>query len=181
MGYSVTSAPGSKAWDETYFKTHLKVEDTAEDSLIAGYADGAQEWIEQYCGLKMIRQTVRETFTGFNRIIPLGVGPIDALVAVEYKLDNVWTAIPIADFSVDFGFAEECIQLLPAKTAPSPDKVVNNVRVQYTVGYTDAAAVPQPLKDAIYLRATARYTHRADFSKKYHDASISLIRPYKRW
>ena len=88
--YKVTTQPAEEPLTLTEAKTHLKVEVTADDSLITALIQAAREEAEQYLNLKLITQTVTEKLDCFpsyeeTNLILLSAAPVVSVESVKYQ------------------------------------------------------------------------------------------------
>lgn len=178
--YIVSSAPATTVFtDLTLVKSQLHIDHSVEDTLLLSQANGAQKYLENYLGLKFIRQTIIESYDYFSRLLCLSVGPLEELTKVEYMTGDAWVEIDVSRYIVDKGNNPARIMLKPTYSIPPTDDVINPVRITYTVGWADAASVPEEIKNAILLRVGGLYSKREDYGRKSQDASIDLIINYK--
>ena len=90
MSYKVTIQPTEEPLTLTEAKAHLKVEVTADDTLITALIQAAREEAEQYLNLKLITQTVTEKLDCFptyddDNIILLSAAPVVSVTSVNIK------------------------------------------------------------------------------------------------
>jgi uncharacterized phiE125 gp8 family phage protein len=134
-------------------KLHLRVDDTAEDSLISAWITAARERAEASANLRLVAQELELQLDGFpgeqHRAVDLVtlerrssgdairlVTPLIAVNSIKY-IDTGGTeqTLAVADYQVD-GDARPP-RVLPAydKTWPSTRAVLNAVKVRFTCGF----------------------------------------------
>lgn len=132
-----------------------------EDSLLTRLIRSARERAEHITGRAFITQTWGVVLDTFPDAIELPITPASAVTSVKYlDVNNVEQTLNPADYVLDnFGLTA---YIVPAygKTWPSIYPEINAVRVQYTAGYGNAAAVPECVKDWMYLIVEDAYRNR---------------------
>ncbi|APZ98064.1 hypothetical protein BWQ93_05905 [Sphingopyxis sp. QXT-31] len=163
-------------------KKHLRVESTADDTLIADKIIAAREWVEDYTGLVLTRREVTEAIDSFSAQTRLRAWPVaDEPISIVYR-DFVGAEQTIAD-------AVLRPQTRPARIYPALGAVWPNCRtisgpaaVTFTAGYATAADVPQALKQAMLVMLTAFYDDRpgGEMFAAAERSAKALCRRYKR-
>lgn len=186
MTWSVTTAPASEPLDLAAAKLHLKIEtaETAEDALVTALIKAAREHVEAICERALITQVWTERQACFPEVIELRGGKVTAVASVKYvdADGNLQTLDPAAyelDLTTEPATVREAYDTTWPETRPSPAAV----RVEYTVGYGNAAAVPAALIAALKLILTNLYANRSgtiDAKLQKNPAVAALLLPYKR-
>jgi uncharacterized phiE125 gp8 family phage protein len=144
---------GTQAVSTSDAKTHLRVTDTAEDTLIEALCQAAQGHIEAVLGAPLTPEVWEQSFDGFPcGSLQLLKQPVTAVASVKYDLDAVETTLDTADYRLDLVSG----RVWSDGSWPTADDV-GSVRVRFTAGY---AAVPAPLKAAVLLLIGDLYANR---------------------
>jgi uncharacterized phiE125 gp8 family phage protein len=167
-------------------KTHLRVDDSAEDAYITSLITVARTTAEDRTGRTLITTTWRYTIDEFPDAIPLANPPIISVVSLQYKRDSDGTVVTLNGTEYLLDTVNQPGWIVPAfgKQWPATRDEINSVIVTYTAGYgTTAASVPAPLKQWILLAVGDMYdqsrslsSERAMVPSKFVD---SLLDPYR--
>ncbi len=188
MTLKLITAPASEPVTLAEAKVHLRCGDE-EDALLGVLIQAAREQAEHQLGRALITQTWERVIDAFPAAeIELGLPPVTSITLITYvdlagatqTLDaNLYTL----DTGVDPGWA------LPAAgtTWPGTLDTASAVRVRFTCGYGEAAAVPAAVKSWILLRIGTLYKLREEFVTGKSLAEIPggyvdrLLDPYRMW
>lgn len=166
--YAVVSPPASEPVSLAELKLHARVDISDDDALLDGLISAAREWIESHTARRLIMRTERlllDDFPDCDRII-IPTAPLQAIGAVTYLDDaggetTLASTAYVADVDGPVGvIALKAGQTWPALT--SSKRPVNAVRVAFTSGYVNAAAVPASLKLAVKMLAAHLYANREE-------------------
>lgn len=161
MSLKLITAPATEPVTVAEVRAQCRVDDTAEDALLAVYIEAARQLCEEAIGRPLITQTWEQALDAFPAgEIKLLKAPVQSITSVIYT-DTAGAAqtMDAADYSLD----KETYPggwLLPADGTdwPSTDDVINAVKVRYVAGYGNAAAVPAPLR--VWILATVAALHQ---------------------
>ena len=182
--YEVTSAPGTDAVTLVEAKAHLKVDTTDDDTLITSLITAAQKWVEGYCNVKLITQTIKEYWDGFptGAICPVSftVAPVQSITSITYTDTNgvtqTWSS---ALYQSDL--KSKPARFMPVDGGNWPevkDYTLNAIAATYVVGFGAAAAVPENYKIAIKLALTDMYEGRDGGADKMSVRTLERVRQY---
>lgn len=133
-------------------KAFLRLEHDAEDGLVRALITAARLHVEAATRRLLMTQRWRLVLDRWPRgHLPIPLSPLRSVEAVRvFSEDGAPSAIPAADWSVD---AAPFAARLFAKSGrfADPGRRVAGIEVDVVVGYGDAAAVPEPLRQAIRL------------------------------
>lgn len=184
MAIEVITAPAEEPVSLQEAKDHLRVEVSADDSLIARLITDAREWSEWYTRRALVTQTWKlwcRQFPGvctdqdgepaiagrglsaYDQAIVLPGGKVSAVTAVSYVDTGGVTQTLDADaYALDAKDPRSLARLVPAygMAWPSTRDIPNAVSVAYQVGYGGASAVPAVFKQAILLHVGWSYENR---------------------
>lgn len=169
MPYKVTSQPASEPVTLTEAKAYLKVTTSAEDDLITELITTARIWVEKFCRVGLLPQTILETFNHWprGRKIPLSISPLRSISSISY-LDSAGNAQTWAssNYVVDLVTEPPVVQKKYSNEFPTLYDQINSVSAVYTVGWDSASAVPLNYKKAIYSSIADFYDNRTNYVKR---------------
>lgn len=160
-------------------KAYLRVETTADDTLICALIHAARFSAESYLGRPILATTRTLYFDGWpsermpwwdgvregaigrdqQRFLDLRLGGITSIGHVKtYDDADTATTMPSTDYYVDTERGR--IHLRSGKTWPAATRVANAIEVSVTLGYADAAVVPRPIKQGLLVHVAALYENR---------------------
>lgn len=167
-------------------KSHLRIDDDAEDALITTYIVAARMQAEQVTRRSIVQKTFKASLDGsFGGELPWWDGtregalvefqssvielPYPPTVSVQevglFDDSDVKTVAPASTYLVDVSSQDTPGRLILRRgcTWPIALRVANGMEILYTAGYADGT-VPGPLKTAILMLATNLYQTRGDAS-----------------
>lgn len=161
-------------------KSFARIETGDEDALVASLVTGARLRIETITGLALITQTWRLTLDTLpaDRVVRLPIGPVQAIEAVTI-VDRAGGSTVVAAADIEADLPSGRVRL---KAGPSLMGVaMGGLQVTARVGYGSAAAVPEPLKQAIRLLVAAAHDDRGEPDEGAMPPSVAaLVAPYRR-
>lgn len=165
-------------------KSHLRVEATADDSLIQGLIQAAREAGESFTGRALIHQTWRLTLDAWPaQPLPWWDGVVDGAdiagpaVAIllprpplasvteirTYAANGVATPVPTSVYDVDSSGLPGRVRLSEGQSWPAPGRSLAGIEIDFVAGYgASAAAVPQTIRLGILAEVARLYEHRGD-------------------
>lgn len=155
-GLVLVTPPAVEPVNLTEVKTHLRVDITDDDNLIAALITAAREYCEGFQNRVYITQTWRLWLDAWpdGSEIKIPRPPLQAVVSIKYYgADNAEYVLPLSDYIVDTANEPGRIVLAYDKCWPSVTlRPANAVCVEFVAGYGDGAAnVPQRVKQAMLL------------------------------
>ena len=182
MAWKVTTAPAKEVWTLNEVKNYLKVDTSADDTLITTLLQSAREVAERYLNQALITQTITEKLDRLNNpIIYLSVSPVIAVSSFQYNdgVNSVQT-YNAANYVVDTFLKPGRLALAYGATWPTLYGNINDVTIVYTAGYGAAASnVPMQIRQAILMMIADAYDNREDYVKKLPTASEYLLDQYR--
>jgi uncharacterized phiE125 gp8 family phage protein len=144
-------------------KLHCRVDTNADDALINALITAATELAEQKTGRALMTQTWELTLDAFPEAFELTRVPVQSITSLKYydtagvqqTLSNALYSLDSAD---EFGYA----YVVPVYNGawPTSRDQINAVALRFVAGYTDAAAVPEGIKQWIRLMVSTMYENR---------------------
>ncbi|HWV83774.1 MAG TPA: head-tail connector protein [Hyphomicrobiaceae bacterium] len=170
-------------------KAHLRVDSSAEDTLIQSLIMASRLHIEAALDLALITQTWRVQFDRWprSRSLNLPLRPVQSLTAVRVFDDaDDDEALDTSTFILD-GTAHPARLILSGRASLlQPTRAANGIEIDFVAGYGDAPAdVPQPIRQALLLLTAHWYENREPVeigaSATIIPATVSeLLSPYRR-
>lgn len=180
-------------------KAHLRVTNTAEDSLIDAYVLAAQRFLEERYQLVLIDAPVTEIFTrtpgGYSATSQLFLYPFDGVTA-----ENSFFSLSIGNATTLTSVTANTVDDTATFTAMSTTKVLDpgfnrprvygpngwefgsispfQIKVIYRAGWANAAAVPDIIKVVVRLMVADMYENRIDSPREMTNITEVLMRPY---
>ena len=164
--------PAATPVDLATAKAHLRVETSAEDTLIASIIATATEHLDGRTGIlarALITQDWRQDFADFA-CLRLPLAPVQSVVSLKYfDQAGAEQTVDPGTYVLRTDALGPYVALAPATTAVNPawpsglQSRPDAVRVTFRAGYGNAPAnVPAPIRQAILLMAGAYYEHREE-------------------
>ncbi len=140
----------------------LRIDHNLDDSLVTRLIYQAREEAESYSHRTLrLSVTREETFDGWPDKIKFDHPPLEAVTAVKYyDTNDVEQTLAASNYTVQIpseGRGLLTWSRAAGTTLPSLTDRIDSVTVEYTTGYTTAAAAPEQAKGAILLLVSAWY------------------------
>ncbi len=182
MSLTLLSPPAGDPVTLSEIKDHLRVTQTDDDALIAGYLAAASRSIEARGGLALMPQQWRLTLDHVpEETVILPIAPATSVDAVTI-VDSAGVPQTVAVSAYEFAPGAPG-RLRRAAPWGRPGVALDGVGVDFTAGYADAASAPEPLKQAVKILAAHFYEARAAASEdRFYTVPQTvdaLIAPYK--
>jgi uncharacterized phiE125 gp8 family phage protein len=150
-------------------KSHLRVDTSADDTLITGYIKTAREWVEDYTDRALIAQRLVMTLDTFPEEIELPRPPMVTIgtataVTVTFVTGEAGGTATLATnaYRVDRDSTPGIIRTTYAGSWPSHLIDKNSVTVSWWAGYGSSLDVPQRVKSAMLMCVHELYENRGD-------------------
>ena len=164
-------------------KEHMRLESsyTAEDTLITSYLKAATVHAEKYCNRFFLETTISSFYDDFpSDQFELKKGEVTEVTAITYKdTDSASQTWSSTKYDTDLHSVPARIQPTITESFPDSDGSMNNVTVQYKVGWASASDVPEDIKTAIKLIAARLYLVREDTVFKLATAAEHYLNPFR--
>ena len=187
MRYVRIAAPSVEVVTLPAAKAHLRVDHSADDSLITALIGAAVQYFDGRSGIlgrALGTQTWRlETAAPAGGCLSLELPPVSAVDKVEYLRDGAMVEWPDSEWRL--GYKGEIAFVVPLENRvwPSTDARENAWSVSFTAGAA-AADVPEPLRVALLMLIGHFYQNREAVSAggmaELPLAVSALIAPYRR-
>jgi uncharacterized phiE125 gp8 family phage protein len=168
-------------------KAYLKVDTSADDTLIAAMVSAGTRYLENYLGRALLNKTVTETHDRFpvgTAPIELRVSPATAITSVTYlDTDGTTTTTWSTDnYALDNTSSLGRARLILKQSAfyPSVSDRLSAVTITYTAGYgATAASVPEDIVNALKILVAGLYQTREPVIRERPTTVENLVQPYR--
>lgn len=184
-----TVAPAADVVSLAEAKAHLRVEHTAEDSLITALIAAATQHLDGWSGVLgrcLVTQTWRQSFDGFPvaGVLRLPFPDVQSVVVTYTDAAGDPQTVDSANYHLVNAVCGAFVALASGAAWPSSATQPDAVGVTFVAGYGNAAAVPAPIKAAVLLHVGNLYENRSAVD----DGALAplplaydaLIAPYRR-
>ena len=164
MTLKLITAPATEPVTSSEAKSHLRVDTTADDTLIGTLITAARQHVENHLRRALITQTWELVMDAFpaGDVIRLPRPPLVSVTSIKYTdVAGSESTFSSAAYVVDTDSTKGRVVLKSGESWPSDTlAAANGVRVRYVAGYGSAAAVPNPIRQAILLLIGTLYENR---------------------
>ena len=189
MALVLTSGPAVEPVSLADAKAHLRVDGSAEDTLISSLIITSRLHVEAALGLALVTQSwslFLDAWPSGPRV-RLPLRPVQSIDAVQlYAPDeSVETLNPDIYLLDGAGIPARLIRQ-GSLAWPAPKRIANGIEIAFTAGYGGAVAdVPAPIRQAVLLLVAHWHEHREPVAIGETNASApsmvsDLLQPY-RW
>jgi len=190
MKYSLVTAPSIEPITLTEAKAHLRVETTADDTLITSLILQARQMAETYTGITFIDTTwnvfiddwpviyneawwtgIRELpidYDNKNSFIEIPLSPLRSVTHIKtYDNADASTTIASTEYQVS-SYAgvtpkKGRITLRDGATWPTFERNADGIEIQFVSGYGTATTdIPETIRQALLIDIAFRYENRGD-------------------
>ena len=189
MALVLTSGPASEPVTLAEAKTHLRVDGSAEDTLIASLIITSRLHVEAALGLALVTQGWSYFLDAWpaGHQVSLPLRPVQSIAAVKlYAADESVTTLAPDTYLLDGAATPARLVRRANLTWPKPGRTASGIEIAFVAGYGNSAAfVPAPIRQAILLLVAHWHEHREPVAIGAANASVpstvsDLLHPY-RW
>ena len=189
MALVLTSGPAVEPVSLAEAKAHLRIDGSAEDTLISSLIITSRLHIEAALGLALITQSWSYFLDAWPEgpELALPLRPIQSISAVKlYAADESVTVVPADTYLLDGAATPTRLVRRAGLPWPIPSRAANGIEIALVAGYGDAAAdVPAPIRQAILLLVAHWHEHREPIAIGAPSAPVpsmvsELLQPYRR-
>lgn len=190
MRLSLTSAPAGNPVSLTEAKAHLRISNTASDTLLGNLLTLATQHYDGRNGVlrrALVTQSWRMTLDNWPacRAFELPLPPLQSVESIQYyDADNALQTFASSNYVVITDDLFGRVELTPAASWPVAYDRDDAVQINFTAGYgaynADPAAVPEGIRQAILLYVAELFAARGDESpaSPSEAARARLVAPY---
>lgn len=170
------SLADAKAW--------LRIDTSAEDSLVAGLIPAARALVEAATRRLLMTQTWRLSFDDWPPgAVAMPLAPVASVAAVRvYDAGGVAQVVDSATWRL-FETPDQA-RIVFSATPPTPGRAVSGIEIDVVAGYGAANDVPQALRQAMLMLIARWFENRGDgldTGVNLLPVSVaSLIAPFRR-
>ncbi len=184
MTYALITPPSSEPITFAETKSHLRLDDANEDTLLTSLIRTAREHLERATGLSLITQTWRLYIDSIpeDGVIQIARGPVQAIESLTlYDTSGEELALPLTGHIFD-GHARPARLMLGR--AISAGRPINGIEIDFTAGFGESGAeVPDTLKRAMLMHVAQMFAFRGTVAVEDQPADIPpgydrLIAPF---
>jgi uncharacterized phiE125 gp8 family phage protein len=188
MPLILTSGPAAEPITLAEAKAHLRVDGSAEDTLIASLIVTSRLHVEASAALALITQSWSWYLDAWPRghALKLPLRPVQGISAVRlYDESAAATTLDPATYLLDGAAAPPRLVRHGALPWPRPARIANGIEVAFTAGFGPAAAdVPAPIRQAILLLVAHWHEHRSPLeegasAEPFPPMVSELLAPYR--
>lgn len=184
-GTKLITAPASEPIDTDTAKEWLRVDTTADDTLIASAVASARSHIENMSSLALFTQTVRDVMDGWPEYEAVS-NPYQAFYLKRYPVQSI-TNIQYIDsdgntqtlstdvYAVDTNGIFTRIALKANQSWPDLRDQIAAVTINYVAGWSATSSIPSDLIMALKLLLAFYYDNRSDTVHQKRTAAENLI------
>lgn len=133
---------------------------SASASSVDDYYNGASISITGGTGAGQVNSVI--SYVGASKVATVGSWDIQPDATSQYSVTGVLTTLSPARYTVDSASEPGVITPAPGTYWPETINMTNAVKVSYTAGYGNAAAVPAGIKAWMLMRIGALYENREE-------------------
>jgi uncharacterized phiE125 gp8 family phage protein len=162
VGLVLLQGPAAPVVTVAEAQLQTRSENPQETGLLTSLAAAATAQAEAYCRRRFVTQRWRATLEAFPAgALVLPHPPLASVESVTY-VDRDGVVQTLAGTEYIVRTAETPGEIVPAYGTlwPAARDVVDAVAVEFTCGYGDPAAVPEPIKRAVLLIVGTLYANR---------------------
>ena len=161
---SVITAASTDILTVAEVKEHLRVDTTADDTLIGNLIKAATQSAEIFTNRYFIETEVFMYCDKWSEMNPLLKSPVSDIVNIKYfdtdEVDTLWAT---ANYDEDISAQPARIGLSQDGAFPTTANRIAAIKVRYKVGYgTSASDVPEGIKQAVLLTIGNWYENRQE-------------------
>lgn len=180
--YKVSTPPAVEPVSLELMKAHARYEiaDTSQDLVLPIKITAARRWIEKYCHIAMINQTITTKLSGWsNGVVLLECTPYASdLVVKYYDVEDTEQTLDPALRDINDYTAPPRVGIYDRPELS--DTKAMPITITYVAGFgADADSVPAELREAILILATSSDVNRTIDTDSALGLVGHLIHPYK--
>ncbi len=185
MTHAIITPPAVEPLTLAEVKTHLRLDGSAEDALLASLVVAARQYLEATTGLALITQRLRFYRDDWpaDGLIQLAIAPLQSVESVTiYDAAGNPLAVALTGHVLDSA-ASPARLFLPAQ--PPTSRPLNGIEIDVTAGFGNTGAdVPDTLKRAMLMHVALMYELRGAIPSEMQPAAIPagydrLVSPYR--
>lgn len=159
--YKVVTAATGNILTSSEVKTHLKVDTTADDTLISALIVACTNSAQEYTNRFFLETTLDMFADEWKEISTLLKSPVTSVDSIKYyDQDDNQQTLDTSVYAFDMVSMPARIFLKPNQSFPELSERKNAIEVRYKVGESSASDVDQAIKQAVLLTIGNYYENR---------------------
>lgn len=167
-------------------KSHLRITQTDDDTMLQGLITLAEEMIESVTRTTLLNSSLKmvlDKFPKCNGDLFVDYGPVTSISSIEYyDSNNTKVSLDLTDVYQDLNRVNA--RLKPVNAWPNTYARPNAVEITFSSGYETVEKVPMPIKQAALLMVGHYYENRewvtqGSEAKEVPFTVAALLSPYK--
>ena len=159
--YKVVTAATGNILTSSEVKTHLKVDTTADDTLISALIVACTNSAQEYTNRFFLETTLDMFADEWKEISTLLKSPVTSVDSIKYyDQDDNQQTLDTSVYAFDMVSMPARIFLKPNQSFPDLSERKNAIEVRYKVGESSASDVDQAIKQAVLLTIGNYYENR---------------------
>jgi uncharacterized phiE125 gp8 family phage protein len=143
-------------------KSHLKIDGSDDDTILAGLIKQAMEYCEGFQNKRYITQTLElslDRFPSVDYIEFRDCSPVQSITSIKYTdKAGVESTFDAANYILDdVSFVNKVVLAYDKEWPDDILRPVNGVKIEFVAGYGDATKVPESIKIAMVLHIRLLY------------------------
>lgn len=180
--YTRKTAPSTAVLTIEGAKRHFRFFVVGEDAEIARYIAAATQWVEDYTGRSLMRQTWQMSVSGWwTRLSLPRAAPLGAVSFVKYY-DPAGTlqTLSASAYQVPAFHEPASLRLSPDYSLPALMDRPDAVLIEYTTGHEHVRDVPPALVQAVAVLTAFWFDHRStEATGDETEAAQALCAPHR--
>jgi uncharacterized phiE125 gp8 family phage protein len=182
MSLTLITPPAAEPVTLAEAKAHLKVDSTADDTLITSLIIAARARAEWHTGRAFVSQSWTLWLDAWPKsgLVEIPLPPLQSVTQLKvYAQDDTPSVLDPSAYQLDAASAPARLAWRSNFAPPANLRAVNAVEIAFTAGYGGANAVPGPVKQAVLQIVADLYSHRGDEADIVSSAAQALLAPYR--
>ena len=163
-GLRLVTGPTIEPVSLAEIRAHCRVDESADDGLLAGYILAARAYLEATTGLSLVSQTWEMTLEEWpdEDCIELPRQPVQSITSIQYyDTANTLQTLGAGVYEIDVNRFPAEIELTEGSTWPATYDRQAAILVRFVAGYGSApGSIPEPIRQAILLMVGHFYANR---------------------
>jgi len=183
--YRLVTGPSTEPLTYAEVKAYLRLNDDSEQTFVTSLITAARGIVEGHTWMPLISQVQAMQFDKdelSQLIVNINKAPLISVDSVTYyDNNNALATLSASSYESDVYSTPGRFRL---KVVPFVYDRMNALQVNFTCGYANAASVPQPIKQAMYMIIGHLYENRQDVVtgtqvNEMPKGSEYLLQPYR--
>lgn len=174
--YKITTPPATEPITLAEAKAQLRVESdfTDDDTWITTAITVVREQVEALTNRALISQSLELAISEFDDVMQLPKPPFISLTSIQYyDEDDALQTLASTVYTVNDFVEPAEIALAYEQTWPAVYDRPDAIRIAFSTGYANAAAVPASIKQAMLMLLTDLYDNRSSSTSNFNTVRVN--------